>query len=440
MSLDRQSRREFVRLTSLNILSNISVPLASLADTAMLGRLPDIRFLAGVALAGVLFDYLYWSFGFLRMGTTGITALAEGRGDRDELAAVLHRAMLTSALIATAVLLLRRPLADIGFALLGGSVDVEAAGRSYFDIRIWAAPAVLTNFACVGWLLGRGRSGQVLCVTVLASLSNIGFNYWFIVHLRWDAFGAGLGTMLSQYLMLAANVLLIGRYGRLGRIDWPRILDLDRIGALARLNLDLLVRTFCLLTAFALFTSASARISTTLLAANTILLRLLTFAAYWIDGAAFATETYTGRLTGRRDRDGLVELLRLALGTGLAFAIVFLATLVVAPGPILGLLTSHDALVLEALRYAPWLAATLLLGSVAYVLDGFFLGMASGRTLRNAMILSLLIAVVPLGIVAYRSGSNHLLWTAMTVFMAARAATLGLAVPSALPAPEPERP
>lgn len=430
--LARRERSEFRRLTALNILANVSVPLASLADTAMLGRLTDIRFLAGVALATVLFDYLYWSFGFLRMGTTGLTAVAAGRDDARELTAVLYRAVLSSLAIGGVILLASRPIAELGFHLLTGASAVEDAGRAYFEARIWGAPAVLVNFACVGWLLGKGRSGQVLVSTVVASLSNVGFNYWFIVRLDWQAFGAGLGTTLSQYLMLVVHVALISRLGSLERFDRRRVLAADRLWSLARLNADLLIRTFCLLTAFALFTNTSAIFGTAVLAANTILLRLLNFAAYAIDGVAFATETLAGRFLGRADRSGLISLLRLALASGIAFAAAFLVVLAVAPAPLLGLLTSHLEIVALATRHAPWLGATLLLGSVAYVLDGFFLGLTAGRTLRNAMLVSLGLAIVPFGWLALRAGSVPLLWAAMVTFMAVRVLTLGCAVPATL--------
>ncbi len=425
-------RSDFLRLSALNILANISVPMASLVDTAMLGRLDDIRFLAGVALAGLLFDFLYWSFGFLRMGTTGLTALADGRGDRKELAAVLHRALLTSALIGAAILAVHTPLMEIGFSLLSGAEPVEAAGRSYFSIRVWGAPAVLLNFACLGWLLGRGRSGQVLLVTLIASLSNIAFNYVFIVRLGLEAYGAGLGTMLSQYLMLLTNIALLARAAAFRAFERHRVLAFDRLRELVRLNADLMVRTFCLLSAFAIFTNTSARLGTDVLAANSILLRLLTFAAFSIDGAAFATETLAGRMTGRADYRGLRHLLRLAIGTGVAFAALFALTLTLAPRTILGALTSHTDIVDLATLYAPWLSATLTIGAVAYVLDGFFLGITAGRVLRNSMVLSLIFAFLPMAAWGAAQANNHILWASMALFMVARVITLGRVVPTFL--------
>jgi MATE family multidrug resistance protein len=185
--------RRFLRLSALNALANLSVPLAGLADAGMLGHLRDLRHLGGVALASVLFDFIYWTFGFLRMGTTGTAAQARGRGDRPELYRVLYRSLLLAAGVAAAVLALQVPLRELGFSLLQGEPEVEAAGRAYFGARIWAAPATLANFAFLGWFLGREESGRALILTVAANASNIAFNYWLIIHLGWNAYGAGLG-------------------------------------------------------------------------------------------------------------------------------------------------------------------------------------------------------------------------------------------------------
>jgi MATE family multidrug resistance protein len=200
--------RRFFRLALLNIFSNITVPLAGLVDTAMLGHLPEIRFLAGVALASVLFDYIYWTFGFLRMGTTGTTAQAVGRGDRREVYLTLYRSWMIALTLAALILLLQLPIRELGFGLLGGEPGVEAAGRAYFDARIWGAPATLCNFVLVGWFLGREESRHALVVTIVANLANIFFNYIFIIRLGLAARGAGLATMVSQYLAAGAALAI----------------------------------------------------------------------------------------------------------------------------------------------------------------------------------------------------------------------------------------
>jgi multidrug resistance protein, MATE family len=417
--------RRFFRLTLLNILANVTVPLAGLVDVAMLGHLRDIRFLAGVALASLIFDYVYWTFGFLRMGTTGTTAQAVGREDEREAQLVLYRSLALAGGIGTALLLLQAPLRELGFLVLSGTEGVQAAGRDYFHARIWDAPAALANFAFLGWFLGREQSGRALAMTLAATVSNVAFNYLFIVRLGLAAFGAGLGTALSQYVMLAVALALFLRHRRPGS-SWREVLDAQRLAALMRLNGDILVRTLCLLSAFALFSNFSATLGTAVLAANTLVLRLLSFAAYAIDGAAFATESLAGVFRGRGDAGAIRRLVRLALATGEGFAAVFLLGLAAAPAALFRLLTSHEAVVRLAVGHSLWLLPVLGLGAVAYVYDGLFLGLTEGRALCNAMAVSFL-AFLPLGLLALRLGNNHLLWLALAAFMGARAATLHVA-------------
>jgi MATE family multidrug resistance protein len=417
-------RRRFARLTFLNIVANITVPLASLVDTALLGHLESIHFLAGVALASVIFEYVYWSFGFLRMGTTGTTAQAVGRGDSGEVHRTLYRYLLLAWLLAFLILLLQIPLRELGFLLLGGSPEVEAAGRAYFNARIWAAPATLSNFVFLGWFLGREESGAALVMTAVANLANVALDYLFIVQMDLAAYGAGLGTAISQYLMLlAALILFRTRRGAIPWI-WSEVWQGRALKRLFRLNRDILLRTVALVSAFALFTNFSSLLGTVILAANAVLLRWVMLAAYLIDGAAFATESLAGILYGTGDRVGLKRLEGLALRIGVAFALPFCIFAILRPAAPIRLLTSHVPTVETALLYLPWLAPVLLFGSLAYIYDGLFLGLTAGRALRNAMLVSTFVVFLPLAIVALVIDSNHLLWASMAAFMLARTATL----------------
>jgi MATE family multidrug resistance protein len=433
----RSLPRRFFRLTGINILTNLTVPLAGLVDTALLGHLPDIRFLAGVALASLVFDVLYWSFGFLRMGTTGTTAQAVGRGDAAEVHRVLYRALVVALALGVALLALARPLGDLALLLLGGAPGVEAAGREYFAARIWGAPAALANFAFLGWFLGREESGRALAMSATANLVNLALDWLLIVELGMAAEGAGLATAASQYAQLA---VALGLFAAMRRRDaaaaggggwlpaWSRagVFDRDSFAALFRLNRDILVRTLCLVAAFAVFTNTSSLLGTAVLAANAILLRLFNLASYSIDGAAFATESLAGVFRGAGDRLGLRRLNRLALATGAAFATLFVAVLFVAPGPVMALLTAHPDVAARAAAGLVWLAPVVLLGALAFVWDGLFLGLTAGRALRNSMLLSLAV-FLPVAALALAAESNALLWLAMVLFMVTRAATLGWA-------------
>lgn len=416
---DQRLGRVFARLALLNILANLTVPLAGLVDLAMLGHLEEIRYLAGVALGGIVFDYLYWTFGVLRMGTTGLVAQAAGRDDHTEGMRVLARAALVGAGCGLVILALRLPIGDLAFALLSGSNNVEAAGRSYFDARVLGAPAALTNLAFLGWYLGRGESRIALVMTVVGNLANIALNYLLIIRLDLAAGGAGLATAASQYLTLAVAVgYLLPRRQSTG--GWHAILDRDRIADTLRLSGDIFLRTLLLTSAFALFTNLSALFGTVTLAANAILLRVVQTAAYLVDGAAYATESLAGFAHGRRQSDQLARLLRLAIATGIAFEAAVALIVVAAPATLFGLLTSHQAVIESAAEDRWWLLPVMIPGALAYIYDGFFLGLTAGRVLRNAMFLSFAAFIVP-ALFAAAVGSNDGLWLALAAFMAARA-------------------
>ena len=420
-------KRRFWRLTYLNILSNFTIPLVGLADAGMLGHLPNLRFLGGVALGSLVFEYVYWTLGFLRMSTTGLTAQARGRRDHREEYLVLYRALLIGLILASFILLLQTWIREAAFLLLSGTPGVEEAGRDYFNARIWAAPATLCNFAILGWLLGRGQSQHVLLMALVTNLCNILLNYVFILRLDMAAWGAGLATTISQYLMLALGALLVLRQRAPASRRRGEFLKEDGFRTLISLNRDIFIRTLCLVTAFALFTNGSALLGTTLLAANAILLRLLMVAAFAIDGIAFAVESLGGALFGARAWRPLQALYRYSLFwstvCGLFFGLLFL----LSAHWFIPLLTVHVDVQTETAALIPWLILTVTLGALAFALDGLFLGLTQGKALRNAALFSLLGAFVPLFILSTYLHNVHVLWLGMVVFMAARGLSLWLA-------------
>ncbi len=413
-------------------MATVSVPLAGLVDTAILGHLEDIRFLAGVALGSIVFDYVYWTFGFLRMGTTGTTAQAMGGGNMKAVYLTLYRGLFLALSIGTALVVLQVPIRIGGFAVLSGAEGVEAAGVAYFNARVWGAPATLCSFVLIGWFLGREESGRVLLITVAANVSNILLDYVFVLGLGLAAFGAGLATMISQYLAVAIGLFLFWKSRESRPWVWGEILDRHGLTSLMRLNRDILFRTLGLITALSLFTNFSSVLGTTVLAANAILLRVQYLASYFIDGAAFATESLAGTFRGRGDPKGLLKLLRLSLVVGFACALGFAVLVVIAPGFLYPLLTSHQEVVEVATRFGYWLIPVLLFGSVAYIYDGFFLGLTEGRVLRNSMLFSTIVIFGSVAWVAVVRGDNHILWLSMTLWMASRAVTLSWASRSLL--------
>ena len=421
----------FFGLALVNILSNLMVPLASLVDLAFLGHLSDIRHLAGVSLATVLFNYIYWTFGFLRMGTTGTTAQARGSGNNREVQQICLRNGLIALAIATFILILQYPLREIGFTLLSATPEVKASGISYYNSLIWGAPATLINFVLIGWFLGLEFGGKVLLLSVVNKGTNILLDYLFIVRWGWESGGAGFATAISQYVTLMVGIVFVARLIPFSTI--PRLIkgiwQPEVIMATFILNRDILIRTFSLISTFAVFTNLSSYLGTLVLATNTLLLQVVTLAAYFIDGLAFATESLAAYSYGEGNQQQLKVLVKLSgiisVTLGLIFALVFC----LFPTPLFSLLTNHLEVIDNIGSYVFWLIPVLAFGGMAYMLDGYFLGLTQGSLLRNSTLIASVGGFLPFAIVGWWLNSSHVLWLGLAMFMAARAITLGMAIP-----------
>lgn len=416
------------------------VPLAGIVDVAFLGHLSDIRYLAGVSLATVIFNYIYWSFGFLRMATTGTTAQAVGRGQADHVWLIGIRNGCIALALGIGILLLQWPLRELGFWLLGAEADVELAGRAFFDARIWGAPATLINFVLIGWFLGRSHGGKVLLLSAVSNSANVGLDYWMIVRLGWGSAGAGLATALSQYLMLIVGLGLLAWEGFppiSNRHSWlAQLWNRRSLHQVFALNADIMIRTLALVSAFSVFTNLSALMGTTTLAVNTLMLQILTLTAYFIDGLAFATESIAGMIDGRGDRTQLIPLLRWSGGLSLAIGLVTALVFSLFPEFLFGRLTDHMPVVAATKEVVGWLFPVFGFGAIAFMLDGYFIGLTQGTILRTSSLLATLIGFAPAAIIAWNLHDVHWLWLAMTLFMLTRGITLGVCVPSTVRSPQ----
>ncbi|WP_199194118.1 guanitoxin biosynthesis MATE family efflux transporter GntT [Pleurocapsa sp. CCALA 161] len=430
-ALDRQ--RRFWQLAIVNVISNLMVPMASLVDMAFLGHLTEIKHLAGVAIATVLFNYIYWTFGFLRMGTTGLTAQARGRGDREVEILTLLRNSAIALVIGIIILLLQQPLREIGFVLLQADPEVLQAGKAYYNALIWGAPATLLNFVLLGWFLGREQKQGVFLISLINNGANIILDYLFVVRWGQESGGAGAATALSQLITLIVGLILADRQLReISRQEQRslrqligQIWEISAFKAAFSLNKDILIRTLALVSTFALFTNLSAMMGTTTLAGNTLLLQVVTLAAYFIDGIAFATESMAGNLHGQGAKGQLLPLLQLAGSVSLMSGLGFAAMFSFFPLPLFGLLTSHPKVIQHIGSYLWWLFPVLGFGSIAYMLDGYFLGLTAGKILRQSTLIAALIGFAPMATAAWYWQMNHLLWLALALFMATRSITLG---------------
>ena len=286
------------------ILSNLSTPLLGAVDTAVVGHLPDAAYIGGVAVGATIFSFLFWGFGFLRMGTTGFTAQAFGAEDRLELRATLARALLLAGLLGFVLVLLQAPIGDFALTLIGPSDKVEALAQSYYGIRIWSAPAALANYAIIGWLLGMQRAGTVLVLQIVLNGINILLDLVFVIGFGWGVEGVAYASLIAELCAFAIGCYVVAGllHSAGGHWDWSRLLNRERLVALFRVNLDILVRTLCLIFALAYITARSAAMGDVILAGNAILMQLQNLTAYGLDGFAHAAEVLAGGAYGARSR------------------------------------------------------------------------------------------------------------------------------------------
>ncbi len=429
--MNREAHLRVWRLAGPIIVSNVSVPLLGAVDTAVMGHLPEPQHLGGVAVGAMIFSILFWGFGFLRMGTGGLTAQAFGAGDAGEVRACLARAAVIGVPAAAVLIVLQGPIAYIAFGLVDASAEVMELARTYFSVRIWGAPATLLNFALLGWFIGVQNSRAALLHQLCLNGVNIALDLLFVVGFGWGVAGVAAATAIADAAALAFGLTLafpiLRRLG--GRFERPMIFDPAAIRRTVSLNFDIFVRTICLISAFAYFTARGAAFGDVVLAANAVLMNFQLFMAHALDGFAHAAEAIGGGAIGARSRRAFDEAVRTAgvwaLGTACAFSLVYLAA-----GPqIIDLLTGIETVRAAAREHLAWSVAMPLIGVFPYLLDGIFLGATRGREMRNAMIASLAAYAAACWILVPLWG-NHGLWAAMALFMGARGLTLGLRYPA----------
>ncbi|MBD3895554.1 MATE family efflux transporter [Halomonas sp. ML-15] len=406
------------------ILSNITVPLLGLVDTAVVGHLPDSRYLAAVTLGATLFSFLYWGFGFLRMGTTGLTSQAAGRENDSEVRNLLGQSLLMAGGIGVALIVLSTPLIDLGLWLLDGSEVATELAREYAQIRILSAPAVLANYAILGWFLGQQNARVTLAILVLTNSVNIVLDLLFVVGLGMTSDGVAWATVIADYTALAFGGWLVMRQLKLleGRFLRQRLLKLGAYSELFQVNSHLFIRTLGLLFAMAFFTAQGASQGDTVLAANAVLLQFIMLTSYALDGFAHAAEALVGRSVGRRRWDEFGASVRAATRFSLIAAGGASLAFLLGGQALIALLTDLPEVRATAALYLPWMIVMPLLAVWSYLLDGVFIGATETRAMRNSIFIALA-AYLPLWWLTQGLG-NHGLWLAFTVFTLVRSATL----------------
>ena len=417
--------KQILKLAIPNILSNITVPLLGIVDTILMGHDPvhAATYIGAIGLGGVLFNAVYWNFGFLRMGTTGLTAQAYGAEDKQEQALTLFRALGIGLVLALVILALSPLLSRFGFGILRNAENAEAINfaKEYFDMRILAIPAVFCLFGLRGWFFGVQNAVVPLVLLTFVNLVNVGCSIYFVRYLGMGVRGVALGTVVAQYgTLLLAIVFVLARYRWVFGFFTRKLLFIrDKLSRFFFVNGFIFIRTSLLFVVFAAFSYYSSSVGKNYFAANQILLEMFFLLSYAVDGFAYAAESLVGKYFGAKNWDRMQEVVLKVMWWGLGFGCLYALLYALAGNNILRLFTSDDSLLQIGGNYVYWLCVIAIVGSISFIWDGIY----GGATLVVEMAISMAIAT-SLFFVLYFSLRTHFprhaIWLAFTIFMAAR--------------------
>jgi MATE family multidrug resistance protein len=413
------------------MVANLTTPLIGIVSTTAIGRLGDATLLGGVAMASVLFDCMFWLFGFLRMSTVAFTAQSLGAGETNELRAILMRGLIVAAVVGATLIALQVPLAAILLNAMGGSEGVTRAAKTYFTIRIWSAPLALGNYVVLGWLIGQARARLALGTQISINLVNMAATALLVLVLDFGIAGAAIAALIAETAGLTLG-LLIARQLSKGQFATSRALLFDRAKLMRMLavNRDIMIRTASLIAAFLFFTAQGARAGDTTLAANAVLNNFLLISAFFLDGLANAAEQLCGRAYGARDKHAFAGAVRLVVMWGFGFALAVAACFLLFGPALIDMMTASAEIRRIARDYLPFVIFAPLLGVFAFAFDGIYIGATWARDMRNLMVLSLLIFLAAW--FSLRSFGNAGLWGALLVHYAARGGLEALRYPALL--------
>ncbi|MEM6713077.1 MAG: MATE family efflux transporter [Pseudomonadota bacterium] len=410
-------------------LAYISTPLVGLADTWTIGQLGDAALIGAIAVGGILFDILFSTMSFLRTGTTGLVAQAFGAGKPREEVAILLRALVIALGLGVVLSLAQGPALSIGLWFIGGSAEVQAAVITYFSVRVLAAPLALANYAILGYFLGRGQAMTGLLLQTVLNLTNIALNIWFVLGLGWGVEGVAAASVLGELAALFVGGALIIRQCR--KVPMPARAEVFERAALLQMlgvNRDIMIRSFALLFAFATFTRLSAQQGEVVLAANAILEKFFLISGYFLDGIAVAAEQLVGRAVGAKRKTPFVRTVKLCAFWAVLLSSIAMTFFFVAGGPIIEAMTPAQEVRDVALAFLVFAALTPVVGALAFLMDGVYIGATWSRDMRNMMLLSLVIYLAAAYTLLPTFG-NMGLWIAFLIFLGIRGVTLSMALP-----------
>lgn len=426
------THRRLLKIAAPIVLSNATVPLLGAVDTGVVGQMGQAAPIGAVGLGAIVLATVYWIFGFLRMGTSGLAAQAHGAGDMAERGAILLRALGIGLVAGLVFIAGQGVIAWAAFRIAPASAEVEALARQYLAIRIWGAPATIGAYALTGWLIALERTRAVLALQLWINGVNIGLDLWFVLGLGWGVPGVAGATLIAEWSGLMLGLWLC----RDGVLPWlrpalARIWNRTALAVMLAVNRDIMIRSVLLQLSFTTFVFLGARFGDGTLAANQVLMQFLSITAYALDGFAFAAESLVGQAVGARAAGMVRQASRMAMQWGLAGGVAMAAAFALFGPAIIDLMTTAPDVRAEARVYLPWLVAAPLIGVAAWIYDGIFIGATLTREMRRAMAFSVAVYAVALAVLV-PAFHNHGLWAALMVLNATR----GLAMARAFPAAE----
>lgn len=410
--------RQILAIAVPAIIANITTPLLSIVDVTIVGHLGSDAFLAAIAIGGSMFNMLYWLFGFLRMGTSGLTAQAFGAGDRKAQSLTLYRSLAIAFAAGTVMILLQTPIADLTLLFMDADPHTSALARHYFSICVSGAPAALGTFALSGWFLGMQNSRAQMWISLVINVSNIALSLCMVYLLHLGITGVACGTLAAQWTGLGTALVLLRRYG-VGRPDWARIPDMQELRRFFAVNSDIFLRTVCLVCVTVWFTRAGARQSTAMLDVNTLLLQLFMLFSYFMDGFAFAGEALCGRYTGAHNNRDLRRCIRALLTWGAALAALFTAMYALAGTDFIRMMSSHTSVTDLSAEYMAWAVVVPIAGFLSFTWDGIMIGTTMTRTMLATMSAATAVYFA-IYFVWFPTLGNHALWLAFVSYLLVR--------------------
>ncbi|MDA3890224.1 MAG: MATE family efflux transporter [Salinivirgaceae bacterium] len=414
--------KKILNLAIPNIISNVTIPLLGIVDLAIVGHLESNIYIGAIAIGTMIFNLIYWTFAFLRMGTSGITAQALGARNFTEVMGTLIRGLVVAVASALLILALQIPIEKLAFFLIDGSSEIEQHARTYFYIRIWAAPATISLYAFTGWFIGMQNTKTPMIIALFINLLNIGLNYLFVYTFGLKSDGVAWGTLIAQYTgLVTAIVFLIIYYRKYFKyIKRSAILETSVLLKFFKVNSDILIRMISILAVFTFFTSKSASTNNNILAANTILLQFLFIFSFLTDGFAYAAEALTGKFYGAKQPKKLKKVIKLSFFWGIITALIFTFLYLFFNEQLLKLLTNQQDIIDVAKKYTIWIVLIPVVSVASFIWDGIFIGLTATKQMRNSMMISVFGVFFPLWWFLNPIYENHGLWFAFILFLFSR--------------------